>query len=231
MNKMKIGICSYARNEDNEYHLPAEYIEEIIKADALPYILPPAVKDIAAWLAPLDIIILSGGGDINPKLYGEEPHEMIYALDDERDTTELLLVEHLLATKAPTLAICRGMQLINVALGGSLYQHVPDHFGDKVLHRKPQRKPTTHKIQIKPNTRLSEIVYEAEFQATSWHHQAIKELAKPLKAVAFAEDGVIEAVEHEAQPNLIAVQWHPEFNGCGFSCEFLLRQLMSSITK
>ncbi len=231
MTKIKIGICSYGRDEKNEYHLPAEYIEAILKANALPYMLPPGVKDIAAWLAPLDIVVLSGGGDIQPKLYGEEQHPMLYALDDQRDTTELLLIEHLLNKKLPTLAICRGMQMINVALGGSLYQHIPDHFGEKILHRAPPRQPTSHKIKVKPNTKLSAMLNHTEFQAPSWHHQAIKDLAKPLKAVAYAEDGVIEAVEHEAQPHLIAIQWHPELSRDAYPCEFFLKQLMSSISK
>ena len=231
MSNTKIGICSCGRDEKNKYGLPAEYIEAILKADALPYILPPGIKEqeIAAWLEPLDIIVLSGGGDIDPKLYGEAKHESLYTVDEERDVTELALVRTILQQKFPTLAICRGMQMINVALGGTLYQHIPDQFGEKVLHRLPPRESTSHAIKLQPNSRLSDMIKLSRFDAPSWHHQAIKTLAAPLKAVAFADDGVIEAIEHPDHPQLIAVQWHPELSDDDqFPCEFFLKQLIGS---
>jgi putative glutamine amidotransferase len=110
----------------------------------------------------------------------------------------------------PTLCICRGIQVLNVALGGTLIEHLPDEVGDTIAHRVPPRNPTQHPIRLEPGSRLADIIGQAEATTTSWHHQAIRRPAAGLDVVAHAPDGTIEAVEMPDHPWLVAVQWHPE---------------------
>jgi putative glutamine amidotransferase len=110
----------------------------------------------------------------------------------------------------PTLGVCRGLQVINVALGGTLHEHLPDVVGESVLHRLPPRVPTPHELEVLPGTRLAGILGETRFTASSWHHQAIDEVAPGLEVAARAPDGTIEAVEMPRHRWLVAVQWHPE---------------------
>ena len=115
----------------------------------------------------------------------------------------------LLARPKPVLAICRGMQILNTVLGGTLHVHLPDVVGESVLHRAPPRDPISHGIQVAADSELAKVIGE-QVHTASWHHQAIHQLGKGLKAVAWAPDGVIEAVELEGRQDLLAVQWHPE---------------------
>jgi putative glutamine amidotransferase len=120
------------------------------------------------------------------------------------------LARHLVTQDMPLLGICRGTQVINVALGGTLIEHLPDVMGEAVLHRAPPRVPVEHEVAIEPASRLASIVGESRLTAASWHHQAIRQPGTGLQVVAHAPDGTIEAVEKPGHPWLIAVQWHPE---------------------
>src|SRR5581483_2895399 len=115
----------------------------------------------------------------------------------------------------PMLCICRGMQLLNVALGGDLVQHIPDHFGERVLHRRPERLPVTHPVRLEPESRLAHLLGATELVVRSFHHQAVGRLGAGLRAVAWSPDGVVEAVESERHPFVVAVQWHPELDALG----------------
>ena len=161
-------------------------------------------------LAVLKGLILPGGGDMDPACYGGCQHETIYMVDPERDALEIALVRAAHDRRMPLLGICRGTQVINVALGGTLVEHLPEVVGDQVPHRLPPRKPTEHTVRVKPESRLAAILGETEFVCASWHHQAIRDVAPGLEVVAHAPDGTIEAVEMTGHPWLIAVQWHPE---------------------
>ena len=161
------------------------------------------------WLDVVDAVVLIGGGDINPAEFGSAGHETIYNLSAERDAMELALMRALLARPKPVLAICRGMQILNTVLGGTLHVHLPDVVGESVLHRAPPRDPISHGIQVATDSELAKVIGE-QVNTASWHHQAIHQLGKGLKAVAWAPDGVIEAVELEGRQDLLAVQWHPE---------------------
>ncbi|HET7559855.1 MAG TPA: gamma-glutamyl-gamma-aminobutyrate hydrolase family protein, partial [Limnochordia bacterium] len=204
-----IGLVTYGRDAGNRFSLPAEYVDAVRRAGGLPVLLPPGEPDLGALLSRLDGLILTGGGDIDPARYGGERHPTIYSLDAERDEQECALVRRVVAEGLPTLGICRGSQVINVALGGSLIEHLPDVVGEATLHRVPPRNPVPHPVTIAPGTRLHELVGPGA-EPASWHHQAVRALAPGLVAAAHAPDGTIEAVERPGHPWLLAVQWHPE---------------------
>lgn len=211
-----IGITTYGRNRDNHYILPAEYVEAVRRAGGVPVLLPAGETQIDALLERLDGLILAGGGDVDPELYAGKKHAEIYMIDAERDGSEMPLARRVAANGTPTLAICRGIQVLNVALGGSLVEHLPDEVGDAVLHRNPPPGPaqissyTLHPLRVDPNSRLAAILGTTEVTSASWHHQAVRRLAAGLQVAARAADGTIEAAELTDHPWLIAVQWHPE---------------------
>ncbi len=207
-----IGITTYGINDKNHFYLPANYVQVVRKAGGIPVLLPPGDKHIEQTLISLDGLIFSGGGDIDPKCYKKKMHRTIYNLDSVRDSSEFKLAKAVLKTSLPTLAICRGMQVMNIVMGGNLHLHIPDVFGQKVKHRAPQRKPITHQVELTKNCELKKIFQARKFPVASWHHQAIDKLSKDLVAVGFSADGVIEAAEMPTHPWLYCVQWHPEIS-------------------
>ena len=157
-----------------------------------------------------DALILTGGGDIDPGRYGGRRHETNYGIDLERDALEIELARWVMDSGLPTLGICRGAQVLNVTRGGKLIEHIPDEVGERILHRAPPREPIAHGIRLKAGSRLARIFGREEFEAASWHHQALRGVAEGFEAVGHAPDGTIEAIELTSHPWLIAVQWHPE---------------------
>ena len=153
-----IGITTYGRNEDNHFTLPAEYIEAIRNAGGLPWPIMHGEPHLREILEHIDCLILAGGGD---------DHETIYMLDDERDQTEIDLANQAIDSGIPTLGICRGTQILNVARGGSLYEHLPDVVGDKISHRVPPREPTPHAIYVVSGSRLAKILEQTRFSSSS----------------------------------------------------------------
>jgi len=213
MAKLKpiIGLTTYPPGPGYGHHTPDAYIRGVVRAGGvpvqLPHIGPEMVDD---WLDAIDGVVLIGGGDINPSHYNGGNHPEIYNLDPQRDSTELALTHAVIERRVPTLAICRGLQLVNTALGGSLHLHLPDAVGNSVIHRAVPREPVPHSITIAPDSFLASLLGVTETETASWHHQAINRLAPSLVPVAWAPDGVVEAVELPGRPELIAVQWHPE---------------------
>lgn len=207
-----IGISTYHRDGDPPaFHAPCTYVDAVRRAGGVPILLPPGELDVAELLDRLDGLILAGGGDLDPAHYGAEGHETVYMVCAERDRTEMDLVRLALRRpRLPLLCICRGAQVLNVVSGGSLYVHVPQSFGETVVHRLQPRLPTRHPVQLAPGARLTAILGNAEVDVCSWHHQAIDRLGAELVPVAWAADGVVEAVEHERHPWCFGVQWHPE---------------------
>lgn len=214
MTQPLIGLTTYGRNQAGRHELPAEYSEAVFRAGAIPVMLPPIDGDAlaAAWLDRLDGVILTGGGDLDPSLYDGTPHHTIYNLDPARDASEAAVTRAALRRTVPLLAICRGLQVLNVVLGGTLYEHLPDAVGEQVAHRLPPRETALHRVQVDAGTRLAEILGVAQTEVVSWHHQGIRMLGSGLKPTAYAPDGVIEAVELPEHPWCIAVQWHPELS-------------------
>ncbi len=209
-HKPFIGITTAARNEKGEFFLAGQYVDSVRRAGGIPILLPPGEKEIMALIHCLDGVLLSGGGDIDPDRYNGKQHEQIYKVDHERDQTELDIANEILKQKIPMLAVCRGIQIINILLGGTLHAHIPDEYGEKVIHRLPPVVPTKHSVSVDTDSRLYSILQTSELEIISWHHQAINQLADGLKVVARSPDNVIEAIEMESNKWLVGVQWHPE---------------------
>jgi putative glutamine amidotransferase len=213
-----IGISSYGRaGQRQTFSVPCEYIDVVRVAGGVPVILPPVDGETPEGLDAVAGIILPGGGDVDPTRYGHAVrHEANYDISPERDQFELALARAALARRTlPVLCICRGMQLLNVALGGDLVQHIPDHFGDRVAHRHPERLPVTHPVSIEPSSRLAQLLGATDMVVRSFHHQAVGRLGIGLRAVAWSPDGVVEAVESDHHSFVVAVQWHPELDALG----------------
>ena len=229
MNKPIVGLTTYPASATHGWHTPVLYVEAVLRAGGVPMMLSGQCLDCAErWLDVVDAVVLIGGGDINPAEFGSAGHETIYNLSAERDAMELALMRALLARPKPVLAICRGMQILNTVLGGTLHVHLPDVVGESVLHRAPPRDPISHGIQVAADSELAKVIGE-QVNTASWHHQAIHQLGKGLKAVAWAPDGVIEAVELEGRQDVLAVQWHPEItaaedNGQQRMFDWLIKQ-------
>ena len=213
MRRPLVGITCYHREGDDRprFAVPASYVDAVRAGGGQPVLLPPGDEDPAALLGTLDGIVLCGGGDIEPERFGASAdHDAIYSTCSERDAFELALVEECLRRETPTLAICRGMQILNVALGGDLHLHLPDVVGESVPHRDSRERHTRHPVRIDPESRLATLLGASEVTVASWHHQAIDRLGAGLRAVAWAEDGTVEAIEVDAAPAMLAIQWHPE---------------------
>jgi putative glutamine amidotransferase len=205
-----IALTTYPRDPENKVHARIEYIDSVRRAGGIPLLVAPGEMRVAELLERVDGLLLIGGGDIDPALYHGRTHETIYNVDAERDRSEIALVRHAAENAVPTLGICRGAQIINVALGGTLVEHVPDVAGEKVAHRTPDRQPTRHPVAITPGSRLARILGVTDLEPSSWHHQAVRAPAPGLSVVAHAPDGTIEAIEKADHPWLVGIQFHCE---------------------
>jgi len=195
------------------------YVESLRVVGAIPWLIPLLPDDpdtMNGIFDRLDGIFLTGGVDVDPSRYGEDRHPKCGTTDPARDAVELMLLAHANATGKPVLAVCRGIQILNVAEGGTLYQDVTAMVPAAMKHDyfptpdRPSRSYLAHDISVKQDTRLGGILGESVVPVNSMHHQAIKDLAPSLRASAFAPDGIIEAVEGKGKNFLVAVQWHPE---------------------
>jgi putative glutamine amidotransferase len=193
-----------------------DYVEGVIDAGGVPTILPPVVdpRMAEALLEGIDGLLFSGGSDLDPGYYDEECAPELGVTNPERDAFEIALLRLALRVGVPILGICRGMQVLNVALGGTLYQDLPSQLGTNILdhwQETPKRQPA-HKIEILHDSSLAEITQRRYVKVNSYHHQGIKEVADNLVVTARSSDGVIEAVEHRDFSNywLVGVQWHAE---------------------
>ena len=207
---MKIGITTYDRDKDARFWLPGNYLDAIRAAGGVPFLFAPGEPSWQSLLESVDGLVLAGGGDVNPERYGSAGHAEVYGVDDERDEFEIQLTQWAVDHKFPLFGICRGLQLINVALGGTLIEHLPDVLGVENTHRLPAHQAVDHAIELTPASRLAEFYQQTTFSAASSHHQAIRDVAESLTIAARAPDGTIEALEMAEHPGLIAVQWHPE---------------------
>jgi putative glutamine amidotransferase len=192
------------------------YVRAIEQAGGIPIILPVTrePETLNRYLGLIDGLLLSGGVDIDPRHYGQEPHPRLEEVDADRDATELPLTREALAQDMPLFAICRGIQTLNVALGGTLYQDIPSQYPTTLRHQQrhdniPRSQPV-HPVRILPETRLRAIVGADTIQTNSLHHQALRDVAEGLVVTARAEDGIIEAVELPGRRYVVAVQFHPE---------------------
>jgi putative glutamine amidotransferase len=195
-----------------EMALGLRYLEALAGAGALPMVVPPLPNEaLDDLLDTVDGVLFSGGPDLDPSAYGREPTPCLGPTEPELDAFELSLALAVDRREMPILAICRGSQLINVARGGTLHQHLPDVVGDAIQHRQSARvEELTHEVAVEPDSCLAAILGWDEGRVNSLHHQAVDELGRGLRITARAPDGTVEAFEDRDRPFLIAVQWHAE---------------------
>ena len=220
MKKPIIGIApqfdtSQIQARWTKLHISTTYFDAVTKAGGIPVMLPwhDNADDLTRVAEAFDGIILAGGNDISPLRYGESVLEECGDITPARDDSELLLAKFAYKKNIPTLGICRGCQVINVAMGGTLYQDIPSQFDQKVIHSQKTVSPEypIHPIRISKDSRLYDCFGKEEIMVNSLHHQAAKQVAPFLIASAFAEGKLIEAVECATKDRFfIGVQWHPE---------------------
>jgi len=215
MRKPMIGVLPlYDAARDSYWMLPG-YMHAIEAAGGIPVMLPMAsdAADIARLADTFDGLLFTGGHDVDPHLYGEAADSACGERCEARDRLEHALFEHVMTRDIPALGICRGLQLFNVLLGGTLYQDLPSQRESAIGHRQtpPYDRPV-HEVELCAEGLLSGVLGRTRLAVNSYHHQGIKELAPRLRAAAVADDGLIEAVELPGHRCLFAVQWHPEFS-------------------
>jgi putative glutamine amidotransferase len=213
-----IGITT--NHLDNSYGqatvlLNQAYVKAVMQAGGVPVLIPSLLAE-EGWdslYSRLDGLLLSGGGDIALDHFKGEPHPRIEEADRPRDALELNLLHAAIAGGKPFLGICRGCQLINVGLGGTLYTHIPDQLPNALDHAYPGNLRTVlvHEVKIEEGTRVADVLGEPIIKVNSHHHQGLKEIAPSLRVAGYAPDGLVEAIELPDHPFGLAVQWHPEW--------------------
>lgn len=211
----RIGITGLTRTVDRRRltGVGQAYVSSVCAAGGLPLVLPPmtATDYGAAAAATLDGLILSGGADVDPAHYGAVPHPALGPVEPDRDAFELTLVAAARDLGLPILAICRGMQLVNVALGGTLWQDLPtERPGNVEHHPNGPRTHRAHRVDLVRGTAVASATDATSLEVNSLHHQGIRDLAPGLRATGHAPDGLVEAIEASAGGWLVGVQWHPE---------------------
>lgn len=198
-----------------KYALSTTYVNAVIAAGGVPIILPPQDDAAERILGMVDGLLFSGGADIDPTHYGEnDVHPTTYDIHPLRDRFELRLIELAIAEDMPVLCICRGIQMLNVACGGTLFQHVPEQFETEIPHRQHEAGfdhfQASHDVIVEPDTLLERVYGADRIAVNSYHHQAVKSLAPSLRVGGHAADGLMEAVEVREKTFVLGVQWHPE---------------------
>jgi putative glutamine amidotransferase len=218
--KPLIGCTTYNKTADQDppvqiVGLMPAYIKAVEAAGGLPVLIPLglAEADLGAIFERLDGLLLPGGGDIDPGVYGGQMDPTIWGVDEDRDRVELLLARQAASGQKPVLAICRGHQIFNVALGGTLWSDLQTQIPDSLKHDYYNIRPRNeliHDVTIQPGSLLARSLGKTTTMVNSLHHQGIRQLASRLTAVATAPDGLIEATELLDHPFALSVQWHPE---------------------
>jgi putative glutamine amidotransferase len=195
-----------------EMALGMRYLEALERVGGLPVVVPPLdAAAIEALLDRVDGVCLSGGPDIDPALYGAEPDAALGPVEPPLDAAELALARAADARAMPILGVCRGAQLLNVARGGTLHQHLPDAVPAALEHRQPaEATAVTHHVDVQPGSRLAGVLGATRADVNSFHHQGTRDLGRGLLAVAWAPDGTVEAIEATDRGFALGVQWHVE---------------------
>jgi putative glutamine amidotransferase len=210
-----VGITSYAQPARwGAWELPAAlvplyYVDSVEQAGGRALVVPPSVEAVDATLDVLDGVVFSGGIDIDPESYGAARHPQTDPAQTRRDAGELALLERALERDIPTLAICRGFQLLNVVRGGGLVQHLPETLGHE-RHREVLGRFSEHPVEVKEGTRLASILGARHDGVQSSHHQGVSRVGEGLVETAWAEDGTLEGLEDPEKRFAVGVLWHPE---------------------
>jgi gamma-glutamyl-gamma-aminobutyrate hydrolase PuuD len=214
MARPVVGITTYVVPAKWSYWeldaalIPADYVHAVEKAGGRALLVPPSAEGVEETLDAVDGLVFSGGPDLDPELYGQEAHAETFGIATERDRAELTLLEAALERDMPVLAICRGSQVLNVARGGDLVQHLPDVVGDE-RHKHTPGAFADHEVEVAKDTRLSKLLGERA-PVKSHHHQGLGRVGEGLVVSAHAEDGTVEAVEDPSHRFALGVLWHPE---------------------
>jgi putative glutamine amidotransferase len=209
MTKPLIGIGSdvlQKQGERDRAFVYTTYVDSLRRAGAIPVLIPPQPENAADVVDDLDGILLAGGDDCDPSAYGESRHPSVEPMDPRRQENELSLARAARERGIPTLGICLGVQVMNVAAGGTLIQNIESD----IDHASEPSDRHRHEVAIDGGTRLARIVGERELEVNSSHHQAIKEIGDGLRVTAHAPDGIVEGLEDPRHPFYVGVQWHPE---------------------
>jgi putative glutamine amidotransferase len=215
MGRPFIGVLPLYDDDKESYWMLPGYMKGIEDAGGIPFMLPLTTnaEAIAQIADRFDGFLFTGGHDIHPKMYGEDVEEVCGDICVERDVMENALFKLAVKLDKPALGICRGLQLFNVSLGGTLYQDLPTYFKSEVVHKQnPPYTEPVHKVYVEKETPLYSMVGAEVLHVNSYHHQGIKTLSDQLVPAARAEDGLVEAVIMPDKTFIAAVQWHPEFN-------------------
>jgi putative glutamine amidotransferase len=205
-----IALTTYPPNRDDRFELAADYIHAVRRAGGRVVLVPPGEPDPAGLLAGVDGLVLTGGGDVDPARYDHPGHASVDRVDADRDAGELAFAEAMLAGDLPTLAVCRGMQIVNVAAGGSLVVDIPTSVESCLEHRRPPHEPVPHRVDVDVGSLVADVMGAHRVEPMSWHHQSVDRLGDGFAVTGRASDGVVEVMQHRAHPWLAAVQWHPE---------------------
>jgi putative glutamine amidotransferase len=209
MTKPLIGIGSdvlQKQGERDRAFVYTTYVDSLRRAGAIPVLIPPQPENAADVVDDLDGVLLAGGDDFDPAAYGEPRHPTVEPMDPRRQENELSLARVARERGIPTLGICLGVQVMNVAAGGTLIQHIESD----IDHASEPSDRHRHEVAIDGGTRLARILGERELEVNSSHHQAIKEIGSGLRVTAHAPDGIVEGLEDPRHPFYVGVQWHPE---------------------
>ena len=215
MKKTIIGLSPlYDREKDSYWMLPG-YMKMLERCGAVPLMLPLTTEEslLSSAFELCDGILLTGGQDVSPSLYGQSPLPLCGEVCGERDEMDRRLLISAIGADKPVLGICRGLQLMNAALGGTLYQDLPTEYGTTAEHcMKPPYDRGVHSVRLMDDTPLHDLLGVDEIAVNSYHHQAVKDPASCLKTMAVSEDGLIEAMYMPGKRFIWGVQWHPEFS-------------------
>ncbi len=212
-NKPLIGIGSDVQSPPGrreEAFAYLTYIESLRRAGAIPVLIPPQPENAAEVIAELDGLVLAGGFDCDPAAYGEESHPTVEAMDPRRQSNDLGLAKAARQQGLPTLGICLGLQVMNVAAGGTLVQDIDSQIETEIRHASVPEDRARHDVIVEHGTRLGQILRDREYNVNSSHHQAIGKVGDGLRVTAHAPDGVVEGLEDPRHPFYVGVQWHPE---------------------
>ena len=210
-----VAVTATTREDEGtrRVRLSASYLEALERAGLVPLVIPPLddTESASAILEAVDGLVLTGGEDVNPSRYGADPHPKLKTVNDRRDAMEIALILEAKKNRTPVLAICRGIQVLNVAFGGTLIQDIAAECPGALNHDDAPRDSRIHDISVEPSTRTSEALGTSRAKVNSIHHQAVRAVADELIVTARSPDGIIEAVETK-DPGwwVLAVQWHPE---------------------
>lgn len=209
-----IGVVPSIDEDKGQYFINEDNVKSLSEAGGIPVLLPYFKNESTAdeLVERIDGLYLTGGNDINPFLFGEEPHQKLGVVNQQRDEFEMILVQKVLQKNKPVLGVCKGCQIINVALGGSVYQDIYDQIDSTLLqhHQQASDGYPSHFVHVTEGSLLSKIVGSSEIKVNSRHHQAIKRLGNSLVQSGTANDGIIEAIESKDYRYVLGVQWHPE---------------------